>query len=150
MNYLLSKTEPLSQYPYRSWAKGPCFYCERLTYRSNKQFDWTFSADHVVPRIQLRGYVRSKFQLPTVACCYWCNHHKGSLTVKEFMDKHHAQRQKSVKWWAFVHRIESRCKKELKRNANTRVHLPKAWAVRDHHLQDCATRHLGLHTHCLV
>lgn len=149
MNYLLSKTKSLSQYPYKLWATGPCFYCERETYRSDKQFDWAFSADHVVPRIKLRGYVRSRFHLPTVTCCYRCNHDKGSLTVKAFMDKHHAHRQKPVEWWAFVRRIESKCVKELQR-ANSRVHLPEARAVRDHHLQDCATRHLGLRTHCLV
>lgn len=113
MSQLHHEHKALSQYPYRLWAKGPCFYCGRETFRSDQQHvPWGFTIDHLVPRAILHGKVRDTFQRPTVVACRECNHKKGVLSVEEFMCIYHPERVLNLDW-PFIRKIEARCLKEM-------------------------------------
>jgi len=66
--------------PHRQWAFGPCFYCGRLTFKTDKQVPWQKTRDHLLPSALRKDIVNPI----TVVACYSCNHTKHDILPEKF------------------------------------------------------------------
>jgi hypothetical protein len=85
---------------HRQWACGPCFYCDRPTFRcaGDSEADHKYTRDHVIPRAFLKGKVSATYRPQTVVCCNWCNTHKHAMSVRQFVTKFLPGRVHKIQW----------------------------------------------------
>lgn len=93
------------QYPYRTWAMGPCWYCGADTFRmgGNTEHPQKYTRDHLIPRF-LRKTLPGNTRQVTVTCCYHCNIRKAAKTAFQFLAKNKSFPEKK---WEIIHRAYS-------------------------------------------